>query len=103
MNRIQYITFTKELVANGYQFRKDCPYQFRNKWIKQPLGTKQSYIELDLYKHTAETGEESYLLKPHVVIKKEDHECDICLTINFGTIDLANIEQMFHKYVEKLK
>lgn len=103
MTRSQYITFTKELVANGYQFRKDCPYQGRNKWVKQPDKDTDARIDIDVYKRTDETGEELYVLKPHVVIKKEDHECDICLIINFGTTDLANIEHMFHKYVEKLK
>lgn len=103
MTRSQYITFTKELVANGYQFRKDCPYQGRNKWVKYPLKTTDARIDLDLYKHIDDTGEDKYVLKPVITIKQDDQDCDIHFMIHFKTADLAHIERIFHKYVEKLK
>ena len=103
MNRRQYITFTKELVENGYQFRKDCPYQGSNKWVKQPDKDADAKIEIDVFRSTDETGENKYTLKPKAIIKQSDCESNVRITIYFDTIDLACVESVFNKYIRILK
>lgn len=104
MTRKEYISFTKELVANGYQFRKNCPFKGRNKWIKRPQVELDSSLEMDVYTHIDNSGEYVYNLKPWAVIKQNDNNgCNVRLTIDFHMLNIADIEQVFIKYVEKFK
>lgn len=95
----QYLRYTDELKSNGYEYRKDCPYDGRNLWIKYPTGEKSSYIRMDVYHHFNAEGEEYYNVRPYVILKRVDCECNVNLEITFNTNNIVDIESMFDKYI----
>lgn len=103
MNPRQYLRYSEELKANGYEYKKDCPYEGRNVWVKFFKGDNDSYIRMDVYHGFSAEGDEYYNVKPYVVLNRMDCDCNVYLNISFDTTNIVDIESMFEKYYEKLK
>lgn len=95
----EYLRYTDELKANGYEYKKDCPYEGRNRWVKYPTGDIHSPIYMDVYHHFNAEGEEYYHVKPYVTLDRTDCECCVSLNISFNTNNIIDIESMFEKYI----
>ena len=98
----EYLRYTDELKANGYEYRKDCPYEGRNRWVKFPNGDKYSLIYMDVYHGFNADGEEYYTVRPYVSLGRPDCECRVSLNISFDTTNIVDIESMFEKYVRMM-
>ena len=103
MNVNEYRRYSEELKKNGYEYRKDCPYDGNNMWVKFPRdGDRDSVIQMDVYHGINVEGTEYYNVKPHVILRRRDCECGLRLTIDFDTNNIIDIESMFEKYYEKM-
>ena len=103
MNKREYLSYTEELKKHGYEYRENCPYEGRNRWIKFPNGDQSEQIRMDVYSGTDIYCEEYFNVKPIIVIKGKDCECEIRLDIHFSTLNIVDIEGMFEKYSSKFK
>lgn len=95
----EYLRYTDELKANGYEYRKDCPYEGRNRWVKYPTGDIYSIIYMDVYHGFNADGEEYYTVRPYVSLGRADCECRVKLNIFFDTTNIVDIESMAEKYI----
>ena len=103
MNKREYLRYSDELKLNGYKFKKNCPYEGRNTWVKYPDGDNQSIIEMCVYHGIGQEGNDYYNIRPIIRLIRTDCECALRLDIVFDTINIIDIESMFDKYVNKLK
>lgn len=98
----QYLRYTDELKANGYEYRENCPYDGRNLWLKEPDGRVGNFIKIEVYHGFYPDGEEYYQARPFVIMERKDCCCEVHLSILFDTINIVDIESMFEKYVRMM-
>lgn len=98
----QYIRYREELKANGYEYRKDCPYEGRNLWIKYPKEDHYSMIKMNVYHGFNAEGDEYYDVVPTIEMNRTDCDCELRLVINMKTNNIMDIESMFEKYVRMM-
>ena len=102
MTAREYLQYCLQLRRNGYEFKKDCPYDGHNMWVKHPMKDNRSRIQMDVYSRIDDQGEEHFNLPPRAILLREDCDCEIRTTIYFKTNNIADIERMFAKYADKL-
>ena len=102
MRAREYLQYCLKLRRHGYEFKKDCPYEGRNIWVKYPIKDNRSSIQLDVYSHIDDKGEECLNLYPRAILLREDCDCELRLDIKFKTNNIVYIEIMFAKYANKL-